>query len=148
MTVTEFLKSHVPFLEGLSEDQARGLAQACEQLSYRAGQTVVFRGVTVEGLHVVASGKVAVYAKTDPKRKELVQVAELGPGEVFGETSIIEMGTASATIKSAADDTLVFVIPQDAFRAVLAENAQFQARAQALIADRKKNSRQREAVAA
>lgn len=138
MTVTEFLKTHVPFLEGLTEEQAHGLAQACEQLSFRAGQTVVFRGVTVEGLHVVASGKVTVHAKTDTKRKELAQVAELGPGEVFGETSIIEMGTATATIKSVADDTLIFVIPQDAFRAVLSENAQFQARAEALIADRKK----------
>lgn len=140
MTVTEFIKTSVPFLSGLTDDQAHALAGACEQLSFNAGQTVVFRGVTVEGLHIVASGKVTVHAKVEPKRKELVQVAELGPGDVFGETSIIEMGTASATIKSSAEGTLIFVIPQDAFRGILAENAEFQARAEALITDRKKKN--------
>lgn len=139
MTVTEFLQSGVPFLSGLTAEQASGLAHAAEQLSFKRGQTVVFRGVTVEGLHVVASGKVSVHAKVDPKKKELVQVAELGPGSVFGETSIIEMGTASATIK-AVEDTLIFVIPQNAFRELLASNGDFRARAEALIAERKKKT--------
>ena len=91
MTVTEFLKQSVPFLAGLTEDQAHFLAKSAEQLVYRKGQTVIFRGVTVDGLHVVANGKVTVHAKVG---KEFQQVAELGPGDVFGETSIIEMTVA------------------------------------------------------
>lgn len=147
MTVTEFLQTQVPFLTGLNEEQARILATSAEQLTFKNGQTILFRGVTVEGLHVIAAGKVTVHAKTNPNNKALVQVAELGPGEVFGETSIVEMGIAGATIKAGIDDTLVFVIPQDAFRGVLVEMPELRARCEALIADRKKKTIERSTAA-
>ena len=140
MTVTEFIGGYVPFLSGLTPEQAASLAAAAEQMTFKKGQTVLFRGVTVEGLHVVATGKVSVHAKLEKNSKTLTQVAQLGVGDVFGETSIIEMGTAGATIKADEDGTLVFVIPQDAFRQILAENAAFQARATSLIAARKKKT--------
>ena len=136
MTVTEFLSKHVPFLSGLTEDQSRALAAAATQLSCKKGQTILFRGITVDGLHVVAVGKVGIWVKPD-KTRPLVQVAALGPGEVFGETSIIEMSTAGATVKAEEDGTLIFVLPQDAFRCILDQNPDFRARAQALIAARK-----------
>lgn len=139
MTVTEFLQSQVPFLAGLNEDQARSLATASQQVRFKKGQTVLFKGVTVDGLHVVAVGKVSVHVKLS-KGGTATVVAALGPGEVFGETSIMEMSTAGATIKAEEDDTLIFVIPQDAFRCILTENAEFHARAQALIDARKKGN--------
>ncbi|MDD5657204.1 MAG: cyclic nucleotide-binding domain-containing protein [Elusimicrobia bacterium] len=139
MTVTEFLKTAVPFLSGLGEEQAHELAVAAQQLSFTKGQTVLFKGVTVDGLHIVATGKVGVYAKPD-KSRPAVRVAELGPGEVFGETSIMEMGTAGAAVKAAEDGTLIFVIPQDAFRGILERAPEFRARTEALIAARKKPS--------
>lgn len=138
MAITEFLKASVPFLNGLTDEQAASIAAAAEPMTFKQGQTVVFRGVTVEGLHVISKGKVSVHAKTEKNSKSLQKVAEFGPGDVFGETSIIEMGTASATIKSEEDGTTIYVIPQDAFRLVLAENAEFRARAEALMAERKK----------
>ncbi|MCX5797185.1 MAG: cyclic nucleotide-binding domain-containing protein [Elusimicrobia bacterium] len=137
MTVTEFLKTRVPFLDGLGDEQARTLAEAAEQVNCRSGQTILMRGVTVEGLHVVALGQVTVWAKTN-KHQPPVVVAQLGPGEVFGETSIIEMSTAGATVKANEDDTLIFVIPQDVFHSVLDQCPELRARAQALIAARKK----------
>lgn len=147
MTVTEFLQTQVAFLAGLTQEQARTLATQAAQQSYHAGQTVILRGTTVEGLHVVAAGKVAVWAKPE-RGRTLVQVAELGPGEVFGETSILEMGTAGATIKALQDETLIFVIPQDAFRETLAQNAEISARASALIEGRKKKTAESVAVPA
>ena len=137
MTVTEFLKTGVPFLSGISDEQALSLATAATQLSCKTGHTILLRGVTVDGLHVVATGKVSVWIKPEKSKPALV-VAQLGPGEVFGETSIMEMSTAGATVKAAEEDTLIFVIPQDAFRAILDQNPEFHARAQALIAARKK----------
>lgn len=139
MTVTEFLRTQVPFLAGLNEDQAHALASATQQVKFNKGQTVLFKGVTVDGLHVVAVGKVSVHVKLGKSGPPTV-VAALGPGEVFGETSIMEMSTAGATIKADEDDTLIFVIPQDAFRCILTENAEFHARAHALIAARKQGN--------
>ena len=136
MTVTEFLKSRVPFLSGLEDDQARALAEAAQQVVFNRGQTILFRGVTVEGLHVMATGRASVWVKPD-KNRPMAAVAALGPGEIFGETSILEMSTAGATVKAEEDETLVFIIPQDAFRAILDRNPGLKARAEALIALRK-----------
>jgi CRP-like cAMP-binding protein len=137
MTVTEFLKSHVPFLKGLTEDQANYLARASEQLPFKKGQTVIFQGVTVDGLHVVAAGKVSVLIRPD-KKKEAVQVAQLGPGEVFGETSLVEFTTASATIKSLEDNTLLFMIPEALFRKLLETDDELKTRTMTLIEERRK----------
>ena len=139
MSVAEFLSAQVPFLQGLTEEQAGALAVEAEQRSFAAGGTVLFRGTTVDGLYVVAAGRVSVWVKPE-KSRTLVQAAELGPGEVFGETSIVEMSTAGATVKAAENDTQVFVIPQEAFREALAQNPDFSARAAALIAERKLRS--------
>lgn len=141
MTVTEFLRAQVPFLSGITLEQAHALATQVQQQAYARGQTVILRGTTVDGLSIVASGKVSVWAKSE-KKKALEQVAELGPGEIFGETSILEMSTAGATIKAAEDETLVFIIPQDAFRAVLEQNPELLARVTALIESRKKKTRE------
>jgi CRP-like cAMP-binding protein len=116
MTVTEFLKSGVPFLEGLTDQEAAELAAQTQQLSFSAGQTIVMQGVTVDGLHVVAEGSVSVHVKA--KGKPSAQVAVLGPGEVFGERSIVEPGVAGATIK-AESPALIFLITQDVFRALI-----------------------------
>ncbi|MDE2290481.1 MAG: cyclic nucleotide-binding domain-containing protein [Elusimicrobia bacterium] len=132
MTVTEFLHAHVPFLKGLTPEQAHSLAAKAEQRRYKKGQTILFKGVSVEGLHVVAAGKVSVHAQP-AKGKDWVQVAELGPGDVFGETSIVEFAMAGATVKGADDATLVFVIPQDLFTDLLEKDAAFAERTRALI---------------
>ena len=136
MTVTEFLKTRVPFLQGLTDDQASYLARSAEQKPFTKGQTVIFQGVTVEGLHVVAQGKVTVHVRSD-KKKETLQVAELGPGEIFGEASIVDLVTAAATIKSATDDTLIFIIPETAFNKILATDEGLKARTVALIEARR-----------
>jgi CRP-like cAMP-binding protein len=133
-----FLGSHVALLAGVADEHLTRLAVNSELKSFKAGQTVLFQGVTVDALHVVAVGKVAVFAKVP--NKGVVQVAELSGGEVFGETSIFESGTAGASVKAVADGTLVLVIPQDAFKALVAGDPAFVARLQALIAARRGGS--------
>lgn len=136
MTVTEFLKDHVPFLSGLTQEQAHALAVAAQQRRYAKGKTVLFQGESVDGLHVIAEGKVSVHARPD-KGKEPVRVAEMGPGDVFGETSIVEFTLASATIKS-EEDTLIFVLPEEAFRQVLEAHPELKERTTALIEERRR----------
>lgn len=136
MTVTEFLQSRVPFLAGISAEQAHRLAAGIEQRSYAKGQTVVFRGATVDGLSVVASGKVGVWVKPKPNAQPAL-AAELGTGEVFGETSILESGMAGATVKALEDETLVFLVPQSSFLELLAADPALRSRAEALLAERR-----------
>jgi CRP-like cAMP-binding protein len=129
-----FLEKHCALFSGVSDAHLTALAVNSELKTVKAGQTVVFQGTTVEGLHVVIAGKVAVTAKVTGKG--VIQVAELGPGEVFGEKSILEFGTSGAAVKGAQDGTMLLVIPQEAFKKLVAEDAAFVARLKALIASR------------
>lgn len=120
MTVIEFFTKHVPFLAGLGEAEARELAQAVEQATYAKGKLVVMQGETVDCLHVIAAGKVSVTRRE--KGKDPVTLATLGPGDVFGEASILEMGVAGATIR-AVEDATILRIRQEAFIKAMAGNA-------------------------
>ncbi|MFH1724649.1 MAG: cyclic nucleotide-binding domain-containing protein [Elusimicrobiota bacterium] len=136
MGITEFLRTRVPFLEGLTEDQATFLAPKAEQLSFKKGQTVLFKGVSVDGLHVVAQGKVEVLTRPE-KTKDWMRVAELNPGDVFGEMSIVEFSMAGATIRCAEDDTKILVLPEEPFRKLLAADPDLAKRTMALIESRR-----------
>lgn len=134
MDAKTFLASHVPLFAGVSDEHLADLAVSSELKPYKAGQTILFQGMTVDGLHVVAMGKVSIHAKA--AGKGVIKVAELGPGEIFGETSILEYGTASAAVKAVEDGTYVLVIPQDAFRRLVAESPEFVARLKAMMVGR------------
>ncbi len=135
MDALTFLRERVPLFAGVTDENLAALAESSVLLRFHAGQTILFKGATVDGLHVVLSGKAGVYVKST--NKTLVRVVELGLGEVFGEISIVERGTAGAAIKAAEDDTLVLMIPQESFRQVLQQDEGFAVRVNTLIAARK-----------
>lgn len=135
MDALTFLRERVALFAGVDEGRLSELAASSSLQSYSAGQTILFRGATVDGLHVVASGKVAILVKRPGKG--LVPVAELGGGEVFGETSIVEMGTAGAAVKAVEDGTHVLMIPQESFRGLLVQDEVFAVRVNTLIRARK-----------
>jgi CRP-like cAMP-binding protein len=135
MTITEFLQTQVPFLTGLTADQAHALAEEAQQLQFKKDQAIIRQGITVDGLHVIAQGKASVWIKLP--NKQPAQVATLGVGDVFGERSIIEFGVAGATIK-ALDECLIFMVPQDAFLALMEQNPELKGHFMAAIENRRK----------
>ena len=135
MDAFTFLRERVDLFAGVSDEHLTAIAVGSTLSSYKSGQTIMFKGATVDGLHVMTVGRAGVFIK--PPTQPVAQVAELSSGDVFGETSIIENGTAGATIKCLEDGTFVLNIPQDAFRVLLAESPEFVARVKALIASRK-----------
>lgn len=135
MDAYTFLHEHVALFSGVSEEHLTIIATGSTVSTFKSGQTILFKGVTVDALHVVCSGSAGVYIK--PPNQPLVEVAVLSSGDVFGETSIFENGTAGATIKAKEDNTYILIIPQDAFRKLLTDSPEFVAQVQALIASRK-----------
>ena len=135
MDALTFLREQAPLFAGVTEENLAVLAESSALLRFSAGQTILFKGATVDGLHVVISGKAGVYVKS--MNKMSVCVAELGTGEVFGEVSIVERGTAGAAIKAAEDGTLVLMIPQESFRHILQQDEGFAVRVNTLMASRK-----------
>ncbi len=135
MDALTFLREQVPLFAGVTDENLAALAESSALLRFHAGQTILFKGATVDGLHVVISGRAGVYVKAT--NKTMVRVAELGVGEIFGEVSIVERGTAGATIKASEDGMLVLMIPQESFRQVLQQDEDFSVRVNRMIAARK-----------
>lgn len=135
MDAITFLRERVSLFSGVSDENLSALAHCAEVMDFSSGQTILFKGATVDGLHVVVSGQADVFVKSTGKT--LVRVAELGPGEVFGEMSIVEMGTAGAAIKASEAGAQVLMIPQESFRHVLQQDEAFAVRVNVLIAGRR-----------
>lgn len=135
MDALTFLSAHVPLFAGLSEGALTPLAESATLKTCAAGQAVMFAGMTVDCLHVVATGTVYVQAKVP--NKGLVRLADLGTGEVFGEASMLEAGVAGATVKAGEGGAVLLLIPEAAFRRLASENAEFAERVRALIARRR-----------
>lgn len=135
MDAMTFLRERVALFAGVTEENLAALAASSVLLPFNAGQTILFQGATVDGLHIVISGKVGVYVKS--MHKAPVLVAELGAGEVFGEMSIVETGIAYATIKVSENGTIIRMIPQESFCHVLQQDEAFAVRVNTLIAARK-----------
>lgn len=134
-----FLQTQAPLFAGTAEAVLDNLAAVADLKQFKPGQTIVFKGATVDALHVIAVGKAHVLGKTSSG--SAVALAELGPGDVFGEASIVESTVSGANVKAGETGTMILLIPEDAFRRALSEDAAFFARVNALIASRRPPTR-------
>lgn len=103
----------ISLFEGCSKKELEKVASAGDEILMTAGSVIVDQGQTGREAFVVLSGKVEV---TRSKRK----VADLGPGAVVGELSLLDHGPRTATVTCVTDCELL-VIDQRNFRAVLQE---------------------------
>lgn len=103
----------ISLFEGCSKKELEKVASAGDEILMTAGSIIVDQGQTGREAFVVLSGKVEV---TRSKRK----VADLGPGAVVGELSLLDHGPRTATVTCVTDCELL-VIDQRNFRAVLQE---------------------------
>lgn len=106
------------FLERL-DDEARGLLLGVARpVYYLKGARLVRHGETARGAYVLRSGSAdAVVALPGG---ETLTVAQLGAGGMFGETSLLERSTCTATV-TASDRLEAWFIERDDFRALVAQ---------------------------
>jgi CRP-like cAMP-binding protein len=77
-----------------------------QRINYRAGDVVIKQGTEGDFFYVVVSGRCVVTRET-PLNKEGIKLAELGPGDSFGEEALIAEAKRNATVTMAADGTLM-----------------------------------------
>jgi CRP-like cAMP-binding protein len=90
----------------LDRKQRLDLVRRFRAHELEAGADIVREGQPGEGLFVVLSGEVDVW-KRDGDEKVLL--ASLGPGEVFGEISLLHEEPATATVTAAGRVTVLFL---------------------------------------
>src|SRR5205823_11190185 len=91
-------------LGALPAEVLADLVAECEHTFVRGGETVVHADERPDRAFVVVSGRLRVYA-APPASPRLV--AELGPGQLFGEMALLSPGGRRATVVAGRDSELL-----------------------------------------
>jgi len=96
----------------LQPGETANILARLQPASYERGTRVLERGVWNGQLYIIASGMVSVLLQEDESNG--TRIAQLGPGECFGEMSLITGEPPSATVHADEDVTL-WALPQADF---------------------------------
>src|ERR1700730_10571175 len=95
-------------LQGLSAAELELVLPLFERREFAAGQTILRQGDPADFLFVIESG-LALESVPGPGGRESV-LAELGPGQLVGETSILTGQPRAADVRAIVD-TVVMRLP-------------------------------------
>jgi hypothetical protein len=107
----------VSLLDPLSPDLVRRIAEENIDRVYAAGEQVIRQGATGDSLFVIMRGSVEVTAREGDH--PMVKLAVLGPGDYFGEMSLMTGASRTATITT-LEETQLLEVGKESFRAILA----------------------------
>jgi CRP/FNR family transcriptional regulator/CRP/FNR family cyclic AMP-dependent transcriptional regulator len=92
----------VPLFAGLSQRQLSWIARLAEQVKVHAGSPVVFRTAPGSEFFVILEGTAVVELPTGDQPR-------LGPGDFFGEMSVIDGQPRSAAVRAETDLVLMML---------------------------------------
>ena len=100
MSTTAEVLAEVPLFALLDENERAVLAERVEVVKFKAGEVVFHVGDPGDSMYVIKTGDVELSVKT--KTGEAVMLESPGPGDFFGEISLLDEGprTASATART------------------------------------------------
>ncbi len=99
----EFLK-RLPYFSGLPPDVLVRLCGDARELSLQAGETLLEQGRRPEAMYVVMEGEFETIRRTGERE---VVIGTAGVGEVLGEMSLLEDGSASASARALFDSRVI-----------------------------------------
>jgi CRP-like cAMP-binding protein len=100
----------VPFFTGLSKRELATVAQQTDEIDVEAGAVLAREGDFGHEFFVIIDGTAEVLRGGEP-------IAELGPGEFFGEMALIEDDRRNATVRALSPMKLL-VMTRNSFRTV------------------------------
>jgi CRP/FNR family transcriptional regulator, cyclic AMP receptor protein len=111
---TESLR-RVPLFAGLDRKELELLARLAKEQRYEAGATIVKSGASGHGLYIIKEGKVSVV-------RDGQKVAAMGPGQFFGEISVLDGGPRTADVKADTETVCLTLISWE-IKPLLMDNA-------------------------
>jgi CRP/FNR family cyclic AMP-dependent transcriptional regulator len=111
---TESLR-RVPLFAGLDRKELELLGKLIKEQRYDKGAAIVKTGADGLGLYIIKEGKVAVI-------RDGQRVAAMGPGQFFGEISVLDGGPRTADVR-AESDTVCLTLVSWEVKPLLMENA-------------------------
>lgn len=113
------MASYAPLFSELSEDDIRFISSHGVTRSYPKNTVLINEGDQGDSLYFILDGQVKIYV-SDEKGKEAILNIE-GPGEYFGELSLIDEAPRSAAVMTLAPSRFSFVSRAE-FERCVAEN--------------------------
>ena len=108
--------SRITLFRRLTPDELEQLAQGVDQVNFSAGETIFNEQDIGDALYVVDSGLVRIWVLDEDVQP--VTLAELKPGEFFGELAVLDRG-ARSTNATAIEDTELHRLSSDDFQKFL-----------------------------
>lgn len=103
----DFLKG-ISLFEGIKKRQLIHVLESLQERTYLKGETIFTQGDIGRALFIVFSGKIAL-SRLDKVTQKSEVIAEVTPGEFFGEMALLEEMPRTATAH-ALEDTKVFML--------------------------------------
>jgi CRP/FNR family cyclic AMP-dependent transcriptional regulator len=88
--------SEVPLFEGLSKKELQAILASSKQVTHRAGSTLAKEGDSGLGFFLIVDGTATVKVGSRVFRR-------MGPGDFFGEISLLDQGPRTATVEAETD---------------------------------------------
>jgi CRP-like cAMP-binding protein len=105
----------VPLFSGLDRKELETIAKLAKEQRYTAGTTIVKAGAGGHGLYIIKEGQVSVV-------RDGQTVASFGPGQFFGEISVLDGGPRTADVRADTDTVCLTLISWE-IKPVLMEHA-------------------------
>jgi phosphoribosyl 1,2-cyclic phosphodiesterase/DNA-binding response OmpR family regulator len=115
-TVIKLLSSMDPFRSLTANQLSQFVSKSTEEV-FAANTTILRQGEQADSVYVVLSGRIRV-VQTSPETRVKTTLAELGPGEIFGELGVLRDKPRSATILT-TEQTRCLKTPAADFLAVV-----------------------------
>ena len=134
------LFGRIELFEHLADEELSLLVKQVIPRRYRAGDRLIKAGDDGETMFVLVEGLVYVFATLNGSESE-VQVAQIVPGQFFGEMSLLTGEARSATI-TAASDAVAYEITKSAMHELLRRRPELAETISAIVAERKLRNQQ------
>jgi uncharacterized membrane protein len=111
--------SRIPLFKRLTPEELEQLAQEVDQVRFDVDETIFNEQDKGDALYVVESGSVRIWVLDEDVKP--VTLAELKPGEFFGELAVLDRGPRS-TNATAIEETALHRLSSDDFQKFLMEH--------------------------
>jgi len=110
MAHEQFL-ARVPIFANCTPAEIAMIAEAAHESAFAPGQIIVTQGTPGQAFYLVLSGRVEIL-------RDSVSLGSFGPGDFFGEMSLLDSAPRSATIRALEETSCLMVSSWD-FKALL-----------------------------
>ena len=93
--------SRVPLFKRLDASELEHLAEEVDQVNYKAGETIFHEHDRGDALYIVEEGNVRIWVMDEDVHE--VTLAELKPGDFFGELAVLDRGERSSSATAITD---------------------------------------------